>query len=316
MSPAAPALCRPLPRHRLARRPSRALACTLAALILAVPALTRAGEATPPPYDATAARAAEVASIHARVAAPVTWIVPRDDGWRDWKIFLSVPSGEPPPQGWPVLYVLDGNAVFDVLTPPGPGETAAPLVVVGIGYDIDDTLDGVTRTYDYLPTPSGQAEPDTRSPDARNGGADAFLEAIRTRIQPQVAARVRIDPQRQTLMGHSYGGVFSLHALLTGTDAFQRYVVASPSFWYRSPWLPERVATFLAGSPTPHPVHFTVGSEERSRRAPPGLPGVREAAAAFAAQWPQVHLTVFEGLGHGAAMPAAIDPAIALATAP
>src|SRR5690606_29048646 len=33
------------------------------------------------------------------------------------RLFLAVPRGTPPAAGWPVLYLLDGNAAFDFLTP-------------------------------------------------------------------------------------------------------------------------------------------------------------------------------------------------------
>ena len=33
------------------------------------------------------------------------------------RLFLAVPRGPAPERGWPVLYMLDGNAAFDFLTP-------------------------------------------------------------------------------------------------------------------------------------------------------------------------------------------------------
>lgn len=301
-----PRSSRARPRHL----PAWLLALTLTAA-LATPALAQR-----PPREG-AGPPERTAITQARIAAPQTWTLPRaSDEGNDWKIFLTVPPGEPPAAGWPVLYVLDGNAAFTAFTPAGPADTQPALVIVGIGYDVDRTMDVRTRAWDYLPTPSGQTEPDTRNPEGRNGGADAFLNTIRTRIQPEVAARTRIDASRQTLMGHSYGGVFALHALLSGTDAFQRYVIASPSFWYRAPWLQTRAQAFLAREPAERRVLFTVGSEERGGRAPPGTPGARDVAPWFAARWPGTQFVEFEGLGHGAAMPAALDLAVTMATAP
>ncbi len=262
-----------------------------------------------------APQAPQVALTAARVAEPQTWVVERDDGERPWRIFLSVPPGEPPAAGWPVLYLLDGNAVFQALTPAEPGDQPAPVVLVGVGYDTERRLEGDTRAWDYLPTPSGQAEPDPRAAQRRNGGADAFLAVLRDTIQPEVARRVPVDAQRQTLMGHSYGGVFALHALLSGTPAFQRFVVVSPSLWWRAPWLQTRTQDFLATRPAPRPVLFMVGGQEGGGRAPAGTPGVRDVATWFTELWPATRLRVFEDLGHGPMLPAAIDPAIDFALA-
>lgn len=38
-------------------------------------------------------------------------LAPRDGG-APYRIFLRTPPGDRPAAGWPVLYMLDGNAVF------------------------------------------------------------------------------------------------------------------------------------------------------------------------------------------------------------
>ena len=65
-----------------------------------------------------------------------------------------------------------------------------------------------------------------------SGGADQFAELIAQRVKPAVAALAKIDPQRQTLWGHSFGGLFALHVLFTRTRDFQAYAVANPSVWW------------------------------------------------------------------------------------
>lgn len=58
-----------------------------------------------------------------------------------YRLDVSVPDAPRPSRGYPVLYVLDGNARFallrearDTLTRKGPDDTGLPLVIVGIGY--------------------------------------------------------------------------------------------------------------------------------------------------------------------------------------
>jgi|SRR5450830_296765 len=149
-----------------------------------------------------------------------------------YRIFLGVPEGPPPPAGHPVLFALDGNATFPSLAlmartvgwrAKATGQ-AAP-VVVGIGYATDKDYD-VARGRDYTP-PSGEGTP------PGEGGADRFLDFIEQELKPMVQAIAPLDPKRQALFGHSYGGLCALHAMFTRPAMFQTYIAASPSIWYR-----------------------------------------------------------------------------------
>ena len=40
---------------------------------------------------------------------------------------------------------------------------------------------------------------------------------------------LRVDPSRRTLWGHSFGGLFTLYALLARPGSFARYAAISPS---------------------------------------------------------------------------------------
>ena len=66
------------------------------------------------------------------------WDMPADDG-QIYRIFVSYPgSGEPPALGYPVLYVLDGNAMFAAFAEARRirgfgGRDLDKMIVVGIG---------------------------------------------------------------------------------------------------------------------------------------------------------------------------------------
>ncbi|EHY76538.1 putative hydrolase of alpha/beta superfamily protein [Stutzerimonas stutzeri ATCC 14405 = CCUG 16156] len=152
-----------------------------------------------------------------------------------YRIFVSEPRHEPPPGGYPVLYVLDGNALFPSLAIQAqalenrPGPTLRnSVLVVGIGYPGNELYDFEARSEDYTP----KAEDRQRLPNrksAPSGGADDFLAFIEDELKPMIALRYSVNSQRQTLFGHSYGGLFTLYTLLTRPRAFQGYVAASPS---------------------------------------------------------------------------------------
>jgi predicted alpha/beta superfamily hydrolase len=161
---------------------------------------------------------------------------------QQYTIYLSVPAVPPPQGGYPVLYALDGDASFPPLHLANPRQASVfamqaqhlatvpdPGVVVGIGYGKDFYQTFSERTRDY--TPASQ-ETSQQNPSGGSGGAAAFARFIAEELKPAIAARLPVNPARQSLLGHSYGGLFTLYQLLTGPQAFQRYFAISPSIWF------------------------------------------------------------------------------------
>jgi predicted alpha/beta superfamily hydrolase len=140
------------------------------------------------------------------------------DGQRHYRLDIGIPRNPAPAIGYPVMYLLDGNNALAELQDSWLGELDAgsPPLLVMIGYDIEDTYDGEQRTRDYTGATS-----------------KAFLELIESTIKPQIQARYATDVTRQTLWGHSFGGLFVLSALLESPDAFQTWIAASASLWYQ-----------------------------------------------------------------------------------
>lgn len=157
------------------------------------------------------------------------------DGQRHYRLWLGRPLQAPPTAGYPVVWMLDGNAAVGALDESTLRRLAdgdAPLLVA-VGYRTPLRIDRAGRTFDYTPASPGQA--DQRDPlnGLPSGGADAFLDLLRDGMRPAVAAQAPLDTARQTLWGHSYGGLLVLHALFTRPGEFARYAAASPSLWWR-----------------------------------------------------------------------------------
>ncbi|AWK88295.1 alpha/beta hydrolase [Azospirillum thermophilum] len=254
------------------------------------------------------------------------------DPSRPYRIFAAWPETPPPPEGWPVLYLLDGNSIFGtaaeamrVVGGHGAAVGIPPALVVAIGYPTDTAFDQPRRARDYTP-PADGAPPGT-------GGADAFLAFIEEELKPEVGGRFRIDRGRQTLFGHSYGGLFVLHALFTRCEAFQRYVAASPSIWWHDKAVlaeERRFAEAVPPAAATRSLLVTVGENEL--QAPPGEPvdpareerrrkarmveNARELAerlAGLGPRGPAVGFVSFAGENHGSVIPAAVSRAVAVA---
>ena len=193
---------------------SKPFGSALAGLTLAIPA-AYAQPASVPGYT--------MPSTH-------TWDM-ASDGGDIYRIFVSYPSGEAPERGYPVLYVLDGNASFAsfaetrrLLEYGSPGGA----IVVGVGYPTDAAYDA-RRTGDYIePSPDPRDPAPQRTP-LRPDGRGKFLDFLTGKLRTEIGSRYKIDLNRQSLFGHSFGGLFALHALYARPQAFHSIIAASPS---------------------------------------------------------------------------------------
>ncbi|MFY0478423.1 alpha/beta hydrolase [Achromobacter marplatensis] len=244
------------------------------------------------------------------------YVMAAPDGGPEYRVSVwTPPGGQPPAAGYPVVYMLDGNAVFESLTrtPSAlPSGTSLQAVVVGIGYDDAERFNVTARSYDYTPPSPGADAPrgSPRDPAAQGwakpgGGADRFLAILQQRIQPLVERRYRVDAGNRTLYGHSYGGLFALHVALTQPQAFRHYVAASPSIWWNGRFILQSLAR---PAPVPEPgVDVTVmaGEEAQGREDRPDSP---ESVVRALGGIPRVQarLQVFPGLGHGEMLPASL----------
>ena len=247
----------------------------------------------------------------------------RENSSHNHRIHILRPRRPAPPAGYPVLYLLDGNAVlldFDEAFLERIAGNAP--VIVTLGYETDRRFHPEARAYDYTPPVNGnEDEPDPLAPQRRTGGADRFLDFLERSVRPAVAQRLPIDPQHQGIWGHSYGGLFVLYALLTQPQRFQCYIAASPSLWWRDGYLltlEESGVKKLAE----HPVSLMItrGSAEARRNtqtadrqirasAPPDTAKQFTERLAQAAGIP-VEYREFPGLSHGAAFAASLEPAL------
>ncbi len=258
---------------------------------------------------------------------------------RTYRLFLYAPDAPPPAAGFPVVYLLDGAAHFPLLaqlarlSASRSGRSGvAPCVVVGIDHApgsreaVGDPL--AARFSDLTPAAPAGSLPPRPGGGAwpASGGAARFAEVLQREIKPLVAARLPLDSARETLVGHSLGGLFALHSLFTRGAGFERYVAGSPSIWFGGGLVLEEAESFLAGrgdGPRPE-LLITVGGAETS--AGPGQPPAErpeeamanraEALAARLAERPDrlaSRFVRFAGESHLSVVPAMLSRALRFA---
>jgi predicted alpha/beta superfamily hydrolase len=154
------------------------------------------------------------------------------------KIYLALPRGYDPKEKYPLIVSLDAEYSFalikNITEHFSERRNIPPIIVVSIAYAgayEDLELYRINRTRDYTPTytlKGGYGEKYQR----HSGGADNFISFIESELFPYLAENYSVNENEKTIVGHSYGGLFSTYVLVTRPELFNNYIIVSPSLWY------------------------------------------------------------------------------------
>ena len=254
---------------------------------------------------------------------------------RPYQIFVYRPQGDAPKDGFPVIYLTDANYRFATVMETAKNYARVSrnidrrAVIVGIGYP-DDVTPGQARALDLTMQPGDITVPPTF------GDAENFLKFITQELRPTIQTRISINQEKQSLFGHSFGGLFVLYVLATEPSAFQTYLAASPSLWWGNRYMLnqdwEGISASLEASQEKKHILLTVGTLEQSTNQPnpPAnatiLPGVLDRtqvddSIALHKKFSTLEnliatLVVFPDEDHGSVVPAAVSRAVKFSLAP
>jgi predicted alpha/beta superfamily hydrolase len=227
--------------------------------------------AAPTALDAPAAETVEPPA-EAAPAEPVhtlTGDVRRHEGFRscylaaphDVLVYLPPGYDREPHRRYPVLYLQDGQNLFDEATAFSHewqvDETAerliaageiAPVIIVGIANAGEGRMDEYTPTRDRR--------------HHAGGGATRYGRMLVEELKPFVDATYRTlpDPAHTGLGGSSLGGLLSLFLGLQYPGLFWRLAVLSPSVWWDDRFIVRRVR--LLSHRPPLRIWLSVGTDE------------------------------------------------------
>ncbi|ECE8800621.1 alpha/beta hydrolase [Salmonella enterica subsp. enterica serovar Vinohrady] len=228
------------------------------------------------------------------------------DGARHYRVWTAIPNKAAPPSGYPVLYMLDGNAVMDRLPETLLKQLAdhSPPVIVAIGYQTNLPFDLNGRAYDYTSAPGIDRDDSENSPrfHRKTGGGPAFRQLLERHIAPQVEQEITINPERRGVWGHSYGGLFVLDSWLS-SSFFHIYYSASPSLSRDNFALLNRL-TAVKPSPFCHKKLIIMegsasNGDSRQRQMAELLQKVQETVRTLENNGVNAALQHYPGLGHG-----------------
>lgn len=196
----------------------------------------------------TVARWSDLAPGTTRAGNLTTLTVPGFLGGRRVWVYLPPGYATNPSRRYPVLYLLDGQNVFDAGTSFAgewmvdeacealiPAGLMAPVIVVAVDNG------GASRLTEYTPWYDAGY--------GAGGGADAHLQAIAGVLVPWVNANYRTltGPANTALAGSSLGGLLADYAVYARPDVFGRAAGLSPSIW----WSGEELLDYVAARPKP-----------------------------------------------------------------
>lgn len=162
---------------------------------------------------------------------------------------------------YPVVYLMDSQWDFP-LTTSVYGEQyydgfIPPMIIVGVTWGGTNPKPDSLRARDYTPTNLKDVP--------QSGGAEKFLSFMKEELFPFVEKNYRADKNDRTLMGCSYGGLFTLYALFAHPEMFQRYIAASPAYMWDNNMLYRAEEKYAANTSNPPAKLFMcVGGVETS----------------------------------------------------
>ena len=153
----------------------------------------------------------------------------------DREIWVYVPSGfygmDEQYSNYPVIYLLDGEihfkatvGIIDQLSNAANANDVSPqMIIVGIV--------NTNRTRDL--TPSKAVIGHDAETKKNTGGANNMIDFIEKELIPFIDRKYPTNNHR-TLIGHSFGGLFGLYALINRPELFANYLIIDPSMWYNN----------------------------------------------------------------------------------
>jgi len=134
------------------------------------------------------------------------------------------------PAAYPVIWVIDGEMYFQSVVAVqqflnrGLYARVPEAIVVGIN--------NTNRSRDLTPS-KGYVIHKGDTLYSESGGADTFLRFITNELRPYIQKHFRTNGYN-VLVGHSFGGLLTLHSFLNHTQQFNAYVALDPSLWWNN----------------------------------------------------------------------------------
>jgi predicted alpha/beta superfamily hydrolase len=151
---------------------------------------------------------------------------------RSYHLYIKLPDGyEESSEKYPTIYLLDGGALFPMLSAYHRylnfGGEVPDAIIVGISYGTVDPKNGNFRGTDYT-AKSKERE--------YYGGAAKFQQFLVDELIPYIESTYRSRADRRIIFGQSIGGQFVLYTALTDPTLFWGHIASNPALHRNLPF--------------------------------------------------------------------------------
>ncbi|MFN8306126.1 MAG: alpha/beta hydrolase-fold protein [Ferruginibacter sp.] len=146
-------------------------------------------------------------------------------------IYITLPNSFKKDQPLNVFYYLDaniksGNKIREIIRDSSLKPDFTNSLFVGIGHRGDFH---VLRRRDFtVPQIVG---PDTLGVSTNFGHIERFYQFLTQELIPYINTHYNTNKAANSILGHSFGGLFTVYALFKNDTIFKNYYALSPSLW-------------------------------------------------------------------------------------
>lgn len=134
---------------------------------------------------------------------------------------------------YPVIYLLDGSADEDFIHVVGLVQFNTFSWINRIPKSIVIGIANTQRKLNF--TAVSNRESDLKI-IPKSGGSEQFIAFIEKELQPYVNKKYNTNDSK-TIIGQSLGGLVATEILFTKPQLFTKYMIISPSLWWKDGWL-------------------------------------------------------------------------------
>jgi predicted alpha/beta superfamily hydrolase len=186
-----------------------------------------------------------------------------------FEIYILTPAGFHPDSTYRLVFFLDANLrsgrlLRRMLTTDEFNQSLQRIIFVGVGH-----------TGNYRPRRRRDFLLQEKKNEGRvdriyaRGQADRFYSYLREELYLSINSRYKIDPEKVSLLGHSYGGLFVVYCLFQQEPLFSNYFALSPSLWVRHHSI-YKYNKIDSGFLNKKHLYFTAGTREQLNKILPG----------------------------------------------
>ena len=146
---------------------------------------------------------------------------------------VYLPEGYDKSVKYPVIYLLDGSADEDFIHIVGLVQFNTFSWINRMPKSI---VVGIANTHRKLNFTAASNREIDRKLVPSNGGSADFIDFIENELQPYIN-QTYPTTETKTIIGQSLGGLLATEILFTRPRLFSKYIIISPSLWWKDGWL-------------------------------------------------------------------------------